>query len=116
MLRELLATLPKPDPNADLLVGNETGDDAAIYRIDESRAMAGRFQRLAKGRLDTQLGLAWETTLGQAPSADELARSRVFVEKQAALFKTQKEKQPDLAALANYCQALLSSNAFIYVD
>ena len=36
--------------------------------------------------------------------------------KQTSLFKIQKEKQPDLAALANYCQALLSSNAFIYVD
>jgi len=39
VLRELLATLPKPDPNADLLVGNDTGDDAAVYRIDETRAM-----------------------------------------------------------------------------
>lgn len=39
MLRELLAGLPKPDHNADLLVGNDTGDDAAVYRIDETRAM-----------------------------------------------------------------------------
>ncbi len=39
MLRELLANLPRPEPDADLLVGNDTGDDAAIYRIDESRAM-----------------------------------------------------------------------------
>lgn len=39
MLRELLATLPKPDHNAELLVGNDTGDDAAIYRIDDNRAL-----------------------------------------------------------------------------
>jgi selenide,water dikinase len=39
VLRGLLANLPKPAPNADLLVGNDTGDDAAVYRIDESRAM-----------------------------------------------------------------------------
>ncbi len=39
MLRELLATLPKPDHNAEILVGNDTGDDAAIYRIDEHRAL-----------------------------------------------------------------------------
>ena len=39
MLRDLLATLPKPDDNAELLVGNDTGDDAAVYRIDETRAI-----------------------------------------------------------------------------
>ncbi len=39
MLRELLAALPKPDHNAELLVGNDTGDDAAIYRIDDNRAL-----------------------------------------------------------------------------
>ena len=39
MLRDLLATLPKPDNNAELLVGNDTGDDAAVYRIDETRAI-----------------------------------------------------------------------------
>jgi selenide,water dikinase len=39
VLRELLASLPKPDHNAELLVGHDTGDDAAIYRIDENRAL-----------------------------------------------------------------------------
>ena len=102
-------TLSTVAPQALMLMNND-------FVIDESRAMAGRFHRLARGRLDTQLGLAWETALGLVPSDDELAQSRAFVEKQAALFKNQKEKQPDLAALANYCQALFSSNAFIYVD
>ena len=96
-------------PQALMLMNNN-------FVISESRSMAGQLQHFAKGSLDTQLGLAWETTLGQAPSAGELAQSAAFVEKQTALFKTQKKKHPDLAALANYCQALLSSNAFIYVD
>lgn len=39
MLRDLLATLPRPAKNAELLVGNDTGDDAAVYRIDETRAL-----------------------------------------------------------------------------
>ena len=39
MLHELLANLPKPDPDANLLVGHETGDDAAVYQIDDTRAM-----------------------------------------------------------------------------
>lgn len=39
MLWELLATLPKPDHNTELLVRNDTGEDAAIYRINEHRAL-----------------------------------------------------------------------------
>ena len=39
MLRELLANLPTPGPNAHLLVGYDTGDDAAVYRIDETRGL-----------------------------------------------------------------------------
>ena len=70
-------------PQALMLMNNS-------FVINESRSMAGRFRRLAKGNLDRQLGLAWETTLGQAPGADELAQSAMFVEKQAALFADRK--------------------------
>ncbi|SVC91890.1 uncharacterized protein METZ01_LOCUS344744, partial [marine metagenome] len=46
-------------PQALMLMNND-------FVIAQSRSMAGRLQRLAKSSLDTQLGLAWETTLGQA--------------------------------------------------
>jgi selenide,water dikinase len=31
--------LPRPPPNAAVLVGTETGDDAGVYRLDEERAL-----------------------------------------------------------------------------
>jgi hypothetical protein len=102
-------TISTVAPQALMLMNNS-------FVINESRSMAGQLQHIAKDNLDSQIGLAWETTLGQAPTPGELAQSIAFIQKQAALFEAQKERQPDLAALANYCQALLSSNAFIYVD
>ncbi len=39
MLRELLRALPKPAAGSALLVGVETGDDAAVYRIDDHLAV-----------------------------------------------------------------------------
>jgi hypothetical protein len=38
------------------------------------------------------------------------------VQKQTALFNERKDKTPKLTALANYCQALMSANRFVYVD
>jgi hypothetical protein len=35
VLRELLAEQPAAAPFADLLVGTETGDDAAVWRLDD---------------------------------------------------------------------------------
>ena len=39
MLSELLAGMPKMQAFPDLLVGTETGDDAAVYRISETQAV-----------------------------------------------------------------------------
>ncbi len=39
MLRELLAGMPAMQAFPDLLVGTETGDDAAVYRISDSQAV-----------------------------------------------------------------------------
>ena len=39
MLWNVLTTLRKPDDNAGLLVGNDTGDDASVYCIDETQAI-----------------------------------------------------------------------------
>ncbi len=39
MLHELLAAMPKMQAFPDLLVGTETGDDAAVYRISDDQAV-----------------------------------------------------------------------------
>ncbi len=39
VLQELLAKLPAAGPFANLLVGTETGDDAAVWRLNDSQAL-----------------------------------------------------------------------------
>ena len=86
------------------------------FVVDQSRIMAERLQKLAGKDLDGQLAAGWELTFGQEATKTDLTRARDFVQKQTALFKEKKDKQPELTALANYCQALLSANRLIYLD
>ncbi len=39
LLQDLLKKMPTPIPCADLLVGTETGDDAAVYRLNDTQAI-----------------------------------------------------------------------------
>lgn len=39
VLSELLAGMPATQPFADLMVGNETSDDAAVYRLNDQQAL-----------------------------------------------------------------------------
>lgn len=39
VLAHIMATMPKAGPYADLLVGIETGDDAAVYRLNDRQAI-----------------------------------------------------------------------------
>ncbi len=39
VLRQILATMPAAQPYANMLVGLETGDDAAVYRLNDSQAI-----------------------------------------------------------------------------
>ncbi|MFC7053745.1 selenide, water dikinase SelD [Hansschlegelia quercus] len=39
VLRDILKKMPQPIPCADLLVGTETSDDAAVYRLNDSQAI-----------------------------------------------------------------------------
>jgi hypothetical protein len=96
-------------PQALIFMNNE-------FVVAQSRVMAVRLQKLAVKDLDRQLTAGWEHALGHEPTGAELSRAREFVQKQTALFKDRKDKTPELTALANYCQALMSANRFVYVD
>ena len=39
VLRQILATMPAAQPYANMMVGLETGDDAAVYRLNHSQAI-----------------------------------------------------------------------------
>ncbi len=39
VLRDILATMPVPAPFADLMVGTETSDDAAVWRLNDQQAL-----------------------------------------------------------------------------
>ena len=112
---------PTMEPNCAKRPVSTVAPQALIFMnnnfvISQSRVMAERLQKLVPSDPDRQLAAGWEHALGHEPTAAELSRAREFVRKQTALFKERKDKTPELTALANYCQALMSLNRFVYVD
>ncbi|MDE0821984.1 MAG: DUF1553 domain-containing protein, partial [Opitutales bacterium] len=111
---------PTMDPNCAKRPVSTVAPQALIFMnnlfvVDQSKAMASQLQKLATNDLDAQLAIGWEHAFGQTATDPELSRSRGFVHQQTALFKERKDKTPELTALANFCQALMSANRFVYV-
>lgn len=96
-------------PQALLFMNNE-------YVMQQARIMADRIRNIARNDLDRQMRTAWEIAYGRLMTADENIRSTEFLDKQRKQFTERKHKDPESAALANFCQAILSSNEFVYVD
>lgn len=84
-------------------------------------SQAGHFaKRLLKEAATDELRLAraYGLAFGRAPSANEASASRAFLKEQTALY-LQAGKSPEQAAelaWADVCQALLSTNEFVYLD
>jgi len=111
---------PTMEPNCAKRPVSTVAPQALIFMnnafvLDQSRAMAEKLAALAKDDLDTQLTVGWEHTFGYPATPEQLSQSREFIHRQTALFKERKDKSPQLTALASYCQALMSSNRFVYV-
>jgi mono/diheme cytochrome c family protein len=82
--------------------------------------------QLAQRVVDTHSGLneqlrnAWIYCYSSEPTANQLEQLRTFVERQSAEFQKQDSaatvEKVAQQALASLCHALLSANAFVYVD
>jgi hypothetical protein len=106
------------------------------FILDQATRFARRLQAEAGPNPAQQITRAWQLAFSRAPSAIELADALAFVSEQAEYLhanaaekkadeeKAKKEEKkktgsnlaPDLQALTNLCQALLSANEFLYVD
>ncbi|MGB0583030.1 MAG: DUF1549 and DUF1553 domain-containing protein, partial [Limisphaerales bacterium] len=96
-------------PQALLFMNNE-------YVMQQAGFMAERIRKIAGDDLDKQMRTAWEIAYGRVMTAAENIRSTKFLDEQVQQFTSRKHKTPAAAALANFCQAILSSNEFVYVD
>jgi hypothetical protein len=100
------------------------------FQLEQASQFAERLRNTTSGTAE-QVKQAWLLALAREPEKQELADALAFLESQTATFaaaqkpaaKVPPAKPPAVKppsaperALANLCQALLSSNEFLYVD
>ncbi len=126
--------LPRMEPNCELRNASTVAPQSLAmmnsdFTLTQSKYFAERVVRDAGTDPATQIKRAWELTFGVPPTATELKDATTFLTKQAetlkahpvALPKPRPGQEPPPAdptsqALATFCQALLTSNQFLYVD
>ena len=103
-------------PQALLMMNNE-------FVLHEAFRFACHIQSIAGDDPVSQVTKAWLTAFGRPPTSEQVAAGVVFLMDQtqqiaARIPADQVAKEPPAAqqALAVFCQALFSSNAFLYVD
>jgi hypothetical protein len=94
-------------PQALLLLNSD-------FILEQARFFAERVRKEAGDDVKKQVIRAWRLAYTNAPAEADVRAGVAFVEAQKKALKANKE--PALAALALYAQALLSSNRFLYVD
>ena len=85
----------------------------------EVRARArGLARRCAAGRdgcEEQAIQAAYATALGRDPTPQEIADSMAFLDQQSGSYRSS-QGDARLFALTDFCQALLCTNEFVYVD
>jgi mono/diheme cytochrome c family protein len=88
--------------------------------LEQAALFAQRVRRQAGADARAQVVLAWRLAYAAEPTAEEIEGATSFLARQTAHFGAQKrgpaDPEPALQALASFCQALLGSNRFLYVD
>ena len=91
--------------------------------IRQSEAFADRLLRelpAPTARDDDRIARAWRLAYGDRPEPAELALSLQFLANQTRVFEDQPleedDAEPSTLALRSFCQTLLGSNEFLYVD
>jgi hypothetical protein len=93
------------------------------FVVRQSERFAERVVRKAGDDPSAQVKLAWQLAYGSEPTPANIESALSFLSAQQQHFakqpKNEKDKStltPSQQALAVFCQALFSSNRFLYVD
>jgi mono/diheme cytochrome c family protein len=126
--------LPRMEPNCELRNASTVATQSLAmmngdFTLTMSKYLAERAASEAGGDVTAQIRHAWKLAFGCMPSAEDVARSREFLAKQTAHFQANPvnvpppakggeapPSDPPMQALATFCQALLTSNQFLYIE
>jgi hypothetical protein len=126
--------LPRMEPNCELRNASTVAPQSLAmmngeFTLTQSKYFAERLARDAGTQPEAQVKRAWLLAFGSAPSAAEVKDSVEFLARQTAYFKAHPMKiaappkgkepppaDPPMQALATFCQALVTSNRFLYAD
>lgn len=126
--------LPRMEPNCERRNASTIAPQSLAmmngeFTLAQSKFFAERVAREAGADPTAQVKQAWLLAFGSTPTATELKNSVDFIAKQTAHFKAEPVKaepvakgkeapptEPTMQALSTFCQALLTSNEFLYVD
>jgi hypothetical protein len=110
---------PAMTPNCEVRNASTVSTQALLLLnstevLRQAEFFAQRLRREAGQETRSQLTHAWRLAFAAEATAQELDQAQAFVKEQTELMQGQPE--PEVKALASFCQALLSSNRFLYVD
>ncbi|MFN3652711.1 MAG: PSD1 and planctomycete cytochrome C domain-containing protein [Armatimonadota bacterium] len=92
------------------------------FTLAQAKHFAQRLRKEAPEGPERQVALAWSLAFCRPVTAEETAASVAYLQRQQELHKAAPggeklmPEQIQLSALTNFCQQLLSSNEFLYVD
>ncbi|MDA1250346.1 MAG: DUF1549 domain-containing protein [Planctomycetota bacterium] len=90
------------------------------FSLEYSDKFAARVIAEAGEGIRDRITLAWTLAFSDSPSVEDISAAEQFVDQQQKLFVEQnpkrKSEEARREALAVFCQALLSSNRFLYID
>lgn len=116
---------PAMTPNCEQRSASNVAPQSLLFMnsnlvVEYSEHFAARVIRDAGSDRSEQVKLAWQLAFATVPSDSEIAAAVEFLEQQKQLFQDSpnnpKESTAESLALSSFCQALLSSNRFLYVE
>ncbi|MEO6788612.1 MAG: DUF1553 domain-containing protein, partial [Chthoniobacteraceae bacterium] len=126
--------LPRMEPNCEIRNASTVATQSLAmmngdFTITMSKYFAERIATDAGSDTEARVKRAWQLAFGRDPSAADLKNSADYIARQTASFQNHPVKlpppakgkeappaEPPMQALATFCQALLTSNQFLYVD
>jgi Protein of unknown function (DUF1553)/Protein of unknown function (DUF1549)/Planctomycete cytochrome C len=108
--------VPSTIPLQSLSLMNSSFIIARAQKLAQGLDLECNESNRGQGECDTRIDRAFLVIIGRAPDSNERTAARRFLETQPSRYPGLAESERHHHALADFCQMMLASNAFLYVE